>query len=53
MLYYAKELIQTGKIGDLVSFRVIHSEDFLYDKNTDFKPWHILKEEGGGGCDGS
>ncbi len=48
MLYYAKQLIQTGKIGALVSFRVIHSEDFLAQQASTFKSWHIDKSVGGG-----
>lgn len=48
VIYYAKQLLDDGVIGDIVSFRVVHSEDFMARQHADCKPWHIKQEIGGG-----
>jgi predicted dehydrogenase len=43
----AREMIATGELGEIVSFRGIHAEDYMAGADT---PWHWrLSPEGGGG----
>ena len=46
LLALAREIIASGEIGDIVSFRGIHAEDYMADRAT---PWHFRMDPAGGG----
>ncbi len=46
MIALAREIIASGEIGDIVSFRGIHAEDYMADAST---PWHFRLDPAGGG----
>jgi predicted dehydrogenase len=46
MLAFARDLIAGGEIGEVVSFRGIHAEDYMADART---PWHWRLDPAGGG----
>lgn len=46
MLALAREIIATGELGEIVSFRGIHAEDYMADATT---PWHWRLDPAGGG----
>jgi len=46
MLALARGIIAGGELGEIVSFRGIHAEDYMADANT---PWHWRLDPGGGG----
>jgi len=47
MLALAREIIQSGEIGEVRSFRGIHAEDYMYDANTPWT-WRMAPGTGGG-----
>jgi predicted dehydrogenase len=46
MLAFARDLIAAGDLGQIVSFRGIHAEDYMADATT---PWHWRLDPAGGG----
>jgi predicted dehydrogenase len=46
MLALAREIIAGGELGEIVSFRGIHAEDYMADAMT---PWHWRLDPAGGG----
>ncbi len=44
----AKEIIDSGEIGDVFSFRGAHAEDFMLDANTLVSPWRLDPRSGDG-----
>jgi predicted dehydrogenase len=42
----AREIVASGEIGEIVSFRGIHAEDYMADATT---PWHFRMDPAGGG----
>jgi predicted dehydrogenase len=46
MLALAREIIAGGELGEIVSFRGIHAEDYMADATT---PWHWRLDPAGGG----
>jgi len=47
MMALAREIIQSGEIGDIRSFRGIHAEDYMADANTPWT-WRLAPGTGGG-----
>ena len=47
MFRLAKELISEGRLGEIRSFRGIHAEDYMADKDT---PWSWRHDSRGGGA---
>jgi len=47
MMALAREIIQSGEIGEIRSFRGIHAEDYMYDANTPWT-WRMAPGTGGG-----
>jgi predicted dehydrogenase len=45
LIALAYEVIEQGEIGDIVSFRGIHAEDYMADPAT---PWHFRMDPAGG-----
>ena len=45
---FAKQIIESGEIGEILSFRGTFNEDYLADKNTPFS-WRLQKEYSGSG----
>ncbi len=46
LIAMAREIVASGEIGDIVSFRGIHAEDYMADAAT---PWHFRLDPAGGG----
>jgi len=46
LIALAREIVASGEIGDIVSFRGIHAEDYMADAAT---PWHFRLDPAGGG----
>jgi predicted dehydrogenase len=46
LMSLARELVASGEIGEIVSFRGIHAEDYMADAAT---PWHFRMDPAGGG----
>jgi predicted dehydrogenase len=46
LIALAREIVANGEIGDIVSFRGIHAEDYMADAAT---PWHFRLDPAGGG----
>ena len=46
MLALARDVIASGELGEIVSFRGIHAEDYMADATT---PWHWRLDPAGGG----
>jgi predicted dehydrogenase len=46
LLALARDIVASGEIGEIVSFRGIHAEDYMADPAT---PWHFRMDPGGGG----
>ena len=46
LLALARDIVASGEIGDIVSFRGIHAEDYMADPAT---PWHFRMDPAGGG----
>lgn len=46
LIALAREVIESGEIGEIVSFRSIHAEDYMADAAT---PWHFRMDPAGGG----
>src|SRR5215468_2741947 len=46
LLAVARDMVASGEIGDIVSFRGIHAEDYMADPST---PWHFRMDPAGGG----
>jgi len=46
LLALPREIVASGEIGDIVSFRGIHAEDYMADPAT---PWHFRMDPAGGG----
>jgi len=46
LLAVARDIVASGEIGDIVSFRGIHAEDYMADPAT---PWHFRMDPAGGG----
>ncbi|MDX2380397.1 MAG: Gfo/Idh/MocA family oxidoreductase [Acidimicrobiia bacterium] len=44
----AKEIIDSGEIGDVFSFRGSHAEDYMLDANTLVSPWRLDPRSGDG-----
>ena len=46
LMTLARDIVASGEIGDIVSFRGIHAEDYMADPAT---PWHFRMDPAGGG----
>jgi predicted dehydrogenase len=46
LMALARDIVASGEIGDIVSFRGIHAEDYMADAHT---PWHFRMDPAGGG----
>jgi len=46
LLTLARDIVASGEIGEIVSFRGIHAEDYMADAET---PWHFRMDPAGGG----
>lgn len=46
MITLARDIIASGELGDIVSFRGIHAEDYMAGAST---PWHWRLDPAGGG----
>jgi len=46
LIALTREIVASGEIGDIVSFRGIHAEDYMADAAT---PWHFRLDPAGGG----
>src|SRR5262245_15425733 len=46
LLGLARDIVASGEIGEIVSFRGIHAEDYMADPAT---PWHFRMDPAGGG----
>ena len=46
LIALARDIVASGEIGDIVSFRGIHAEDYMADPDT---PWHFRMDPAGGG----
>jgi predicted dehydrogenase len=46
LMTLASDIVASGEIGDIVSFRGIHAEDYMADPAT---PWHFRMDPAGGG----
>ena len=46
LLTLARDIVASGEIGEIVSFRGIHAEDYMADAAT---PWHFRMDPAGGG----
>jgi predicted dehydrogenase len=46
LISLAREIVASGEIGEIVSFRGIHAEDYMADATT---PWHFRMDPAGGG----
>ncbi len=44
----AKDIIESGEIGDVISFRGQHLEDYMLDPNTAVSPWRLDTRSGDG-----
>ena len=48
MIYTARDMIAAGELGELISLRAIHAEDFMTNADSPFKYWHPDPNLGGG-----
>jgi len=46
LLALARDIVASGEMGEIVSFRGIHAEDYMADPAT---PWHFRMDPAGGG----
>jgi predicted dehydrogenase len=46
LMALARDIVASGEIGEIVSFRGIHAEDYMADATT---PWHFRMDPAGGG----
>jgi predicted dehydrogenase len=46
LLALARDIVASGELGEIVSFRGIHAEDYMADPAT---PWHFRMDPAGGG----
>ena len=46
LMALARDIVESGEIGEIVSFRGIHAEDYMADAST---PWHFRMDPAGGG----
>jgi predicted dehydrogenase len=46
LMALARDIVASGEIGEIVSFRGIHAEDYMADAQT---PWHFRMDPAGGG----
>jgi predicted dehydrogenase len=46
LIALARDIVASGEIGEIVSFRGIHAEDYMADPAT---PWHFRMDPAGGG----
>jgi predicted dehydrogenase len=49
LIQTAKEIIESGEIGDVYNFQGAYQEDYLSDANTPFS-WRCLRSQGGSGA---